>query len=746
MSKKKKKPRSSSARQRQKPVAVHALPGEGLKAFQRGDYDRALVMWEEAATKLSRSTLGAAMAEAYFRRGVRRGDADDLRRAIGLQGSDGRLFYYLGVVEQRNGRLAEAEAAFTKGWELGGEFGKRCAFPLACLAWRQGKEGQTAVWSQLTAIQQAQLQQAGVFLRRPYVVGEGDGVLWRGLAAYDNGRLAEAAHLLTQAAKLPGAAGISYFYLGAIAAAREEWLTAVSHWQEAYSAGFRSPRLVGNLQEAAHRVAEDWLKAGEFEQAAAVATEAYNYQQSDQQFNALLSYLEQQMGYRAAGRGDWDVAQTWWRKSQAHGGSDFRLTCNLALAEERAEAFHEAALMWREALRRRPRRDDHPDAISHEQVSRLWQRTAEAYEKAEMFDEALDVRKLAVKWQPESLPVRIELAEALLQNGRFQAAQNELERVLERDKNYVPALQLMGDVVAENERWWQASQAVHFWRRALELEPHNQVVRDSLANYYVNQAEDRHFWGNTREALVSLQQALIYVPKNAKVLSKVGACLLELGEREEAEQFFAQALEIDLRDLEVRAFIIICYVEADDEAEAWRRANQAEESMGVIPALFYIKVGGYCLANGRPAWAQKWLDKAEAVATKDEPVLVTIGELVLMIPSAAAICEPYLHRAIQAGQEPGQANLVLGILAVKRGDQKAADKYWREARKIARRDKDEALLNAIEQAEMIYRSPLGGLFSRILGGNLDPRLLEQMLPDLLGGAFEEDEDDDEFFS
>ena len=750
MSRKKKRPSSRPQRGSRKPLSVHSLPSEGLKAFQRGDYDTALAMWEDAAASLSRATLPTAMAEAYFRRGVQRGNAEDLQKGIALRPDDGRLYYHLGLMMQRNGRLTEAATALEKVLHQGGDLAKRAAFPLALVWWQQGKAVEkTAVWPLLTAKQQAQLQQAGVFSRRPYRVADDADVVWRGLAAYDNGRLDEAQQLLTQAAQTPASAGISHFYLGAIAAQQEAWLSATQQWVLALQQGHRSPQLMTNLAEAYHRLAEERLANGDIEPALDAATEAYRYQKEDKQLNELLAYLEQQKGYEAANGGNWDMAQTYWEMAQAHGGGNFRLVCNLALAQEQAKEPYEAALLWREALRRRPRRDDHPDAISDEQVSQLWQRTAEAYAKAEFFDEALEVRKMAVKWQPDNLPIRMTYAEALLQNGRLQAAQNELERVLERDKNYIPALLLLGEVLAENDAWWHAAQAVHYWRRVLELEPGNQAAQENLVDYYVNRGEEYLDWGHrVREALENFEQALIYAPQNAKVLVKVGGCLLEMGQRAKAEQYFAQAVDIDPRSLDIRSSIVIYYLSVDDEAGAWERADQAQASLGTVPSLFYINIASNCLYNRMPEMAKKWLDKAEAVADKGEPVLVTIGEMAMIVPGAAEVCEPYLHRAIAIGQEPGQANFVLGVLATKRGDTKTADKYWREARKIAKRNKDEVLLERIGQAEMMFRSPFGGLLSRLLDGEMDPRLLERMLPGMLGELFEDDdfdEDDDEFF-
>ena len=244
-------------------------------------------------------------------------------------------------------------------------------------------------------------------------------------------------------------------------------------------AGFRHPDLAENLGEIYHRLAEDLWESGQTKSALKAATEA-NRVKSDKQLDQLTAHLQQALAYEAAQNGDWGNAKTLWTKAHKQAGGNFRLLCNLALAMEQDEMFEPAAELWRQAMRRRPRKSDHPDAIDEAQVARLWQRTAKAYQKADDFEEALVVQKNAVKWQPDNLALRFELAEGYLENGRFQAAENELSRILDRDKKYIPALMLMGDLLAESDYFWYEAQASRYWEQVLEIDPRHADARQNF--------------------------------------------------------------------------------------------------------------------------------------------------------------------------------------------------------------------------------------------------------------------------
>ncbi len=252
---------------------------------------------------------------------------------------------------------------------------------------------------------------------------------------------------------------------------------------------------------------------GDYQIALSAAQEAGRHKADDNALNELLAQIHQHLGYQAALASQWDQAQNHWQTAVELDSSSFRLAYNLALIHERKENYLAAGETWREALRRRPRRADHPDAITDEQVARLWQRSADAYRKAGQFDEANRVYQQAIKWSPENLDVRLAMADGLLLEGRIQAAQNELERILERNPEHIPALIRMGEVLFRSDSWWVRVRAPRYWERALKLQPANLQARQALAEWYIDQAEIDYSWDRFAEAIEDYQKALEYQPR-----------------------------------------------------------------------------------------------------------------------------------------------------------------------------------------------------------------------------------------
>ncbi|MFQ5616429.1 MAG: tetratricopeptide repeat protein [Anaerolineales bacterium] len=414
----------------------------------------------------------------------------------------------------------------------------------------------------------------------------------------------------------------------------------------------------------------------------------------------------QRLAYRAAIAGKWETAEEHWREAAGAEGGSFRLAYNLALAYERSEDFHKAGETWREALRRRPRRADHPDAITGEQIALLWKRSAEAYRSAGDYDEAVHVYKQAVKYNPDNLDTRLELSEMLVVAGRIQAAQNELDRVIQRDPDNITALLRQGELHVANASWWRGFQAPKYWRRVLEIDPDNLQARQLLADFYIDQARNNISWANYGAAIPNYQKALEYLPKNGVAMAGIGHCYLQLRNEPQAQFWFDRALETTPANLQVYDEIIHAWLDAKNPDQAWQVMAQAESHIPSIPHDFYQTQAAYCLELNRSDWARPWLKRAVETAPPGANVLVKIGEMAVML-DAHEIAKEYLDRAIKAGQYPGQAYLMLGIMHAKQNDLKTAEKHWSEAEKIAHKNRDNELTERIEIARTIFTGPQG---------------------------------------
>ena len=722
----------------------------GLQAFRCGDHDQAIEAWERVGRQSPSLQPVPALAEAYFRRGLKhtydrspdpQAGLSDLEQAARLQPGDPCYAYHLGLAAHRLGDLNRAARAYQVARKSEGEFAHRAAYPLA-LALLQGGEDPTSapVWTALPETEQAMVSQANTFRRRPYTLSPGAPLLWQGLAALDAGERAQALAALKRTIESPSnptELGMAHYYLGVLAARDGDWDEARHHWNAARAAGLTMLRLEDNMGELYHRLAEERLVEGNAEDALAAATEALRHKPDDKRLKELFSQVHQRLAHEAASAGHWSLALEHWEAADRAESGSFRLAYNLALAYERAGGFSAAGEKWREALRRRPRRDDHPDAISDGQVAQLWRRAAEAYSKAGEHDEATRVYQQAIKWAPEDLETRRALAEMLLANGRNQAAGNELEHILERDPDNVPALLRQGEVVAASGSWWGWNSPTSYWERVLKLDPENSSARQLLADFYQNQADDSLSWGDHTSAAETYQKALEYQPKNGRILAALGGCHLRMNEKAVAQHYVEQALAAAPDDLGVYDQIIHAWLDVGNAEQAWAVMARAEAAIEAIPYEFYVTQAHYCIQRNADL-ARPWLERAVEQAPPGEPVFAMIGEMAVTA-RAWEIAREYLERAVAAEQMAGQAHLMLGIVAAQEGDRRTANHHWGEAERIARREHDGGLLERVQMARFLFSGPPG---------------LASLLMSLGGGPFggplfpdfdDEDEDDDFFF-
>jgi tetratricopeptide (TPR) repeat protein len=699
------------------------LRRNGLKAFEQRDYTKAIEAWERVRRQTPDMLPPSALAEAYFRRGIHRlyatrqlqAGLDDLRQAVDLQPDDLRTIYHLGLAAHRQSHLDDAIHHYRTVRQSDGDLAGRAAYPLALALLQRGEDpAQAPVWGALDDEERVMLDEVSAFSRRPYTLSDDAPLLWRGIAALDTGDTERAGAALQhglERATTPAERQMAHYYQGVLAAQHEGWEAALRAWNAARAAGLTMDRLEENLQEGYHRLAEERLERGDVEGALLAGEEALRRGPAYPSLEALVSHAHQRLAHQAVSDGRWAEARKHWEKADAAEDGSFRLAYNLALAHERSEDFLAAGERWREALRRRPRSDDHPDALTDDQVARLWQRAAEAYTKAGEFDEAVQVYRNAVKWNPDRLEARLALSEALLLNGQSEAAGNELQRILDRDPDNVPALLRMGEVIYTSWHWWMGN-PVHYWERVLELEPDNVAARQLLVDFYQDQAENALRWGDHVRALWMYEEALSHWPGNARVSAAMGALYVRLDEVEKARPHIERALGNASDDLRVYEQILRAWFDVDDPDEAWRVMEQAEARIDPMPYEFYISQASYCIDRVDEA-VPLWLDRAVEKAPPGAPVFEAIGEMAAM-NQAFALARAYLERAIESNQEPGQAHLVLSLVALQEGDTARAEIHWSDALKIARRTHDEELMERVEHARFMLHMPpdLLGLIER----------------------------------
>lgn len=706
--------------------STDALTQNGIKAFRLKEYEKAIAAWGKIPIPNRPASM---LAEAHFRLGLQLFYGADsqqglthLQTATQLQPEDATYAYHLGLALHRQGNLSAAMDAYQAIRQKPGPIAARAAYSLA-LALIQGGQSPAdhPVWKELTPTEQAILRFAGAFRRRPYNLPPEAPLLWQALANLDSDNRQDAQAQLEQVLATTNNASekqFAHYYLGVLAARADDLETARRHWEAAVAAGLRDERLRINLAELYQRRAEEALAQGDEKSALAAASEARRHRPQDNALNELTSQIHQQLGYQAATLNNWSEAQSHWQTAVNLDSASFRLAYNLALAYEKSGDFLKAGEAWREALRRRPRRADHPDALGDDQVARLWQRAAECYTQAGEFEEVGRVYQQAIKWSPENLELRLALADNAMREGRLQLARNELEHVLERDPRHIPALLRMGEVCSQDDYWWN-KQAPKYWQKALELDPKNTEARQFLSEWYIEQAEEYHHWQKCDETIQNYQKSLEFRPGNVKVLSDLFTCHMCLKQQTQADAYIQQALACakNLDDYANLINALLLYEERHNRAI--EVLALAEARLPDIPARFYVDMARPLLKNRHREQAEFWLQKALAKATPQENILTTIADSLMDYDQDVAY--EYAQKAL-AQEKTGRSHVLLAVLESKRGNKQASKKHFREAEHIARQTNDKDLAYGINVARLYLEGP-SSLLKRIMDIG-DPDMLD----------------------
>lgn len=764
------------------------LPAAGLvqrghQAFQHANYEAAIKDWEQAQARLSdKSTLSPSLAEAYFRRAVSAAPPNlrDLQQAAKLQPDDQVYRYHLALTHHRNGNLAQAEPIYRQLLAASPPY-KRAAAPLAQLLIAQKKVvTKDPVWPQLSQDEQTQLAAADALIKQKaastlhHLSETKLHPLWRGLIAltlHDNATAHKNLQpLASNSSDLhPLPRSVARYYLGVIAMEAGQTEPALAHWQAAQSQEMNSPRLRQNLLALAYEQALKMQQAGHPQKAAELLEQIH----AGTAYKALSAFQHQlnlELGYTAAQKDNWQQALAYWQKAEQAGDDSRKLLFNLALAYQKQEQYWEAAESWRSLLRRRPRKKDHPDALTDHQVARIWQNIAENYSKAGEYEESVKTYKNAVKWAPDNLDLRLKLVEAYQNEGRWQAAENELNRILDKDPNNIRALTLLAESYSED---YFPQRARRIWLRILELEPKNPVARQQLAHSYVEQGYNMLRWGQYQTAITILTEGLDHVPDNQNLLVALGGAYADWGKLEQARQYMAQARERNPNDLQTLYTIFTIWLYNKSVPDLQETFEHIKAVSAPIPGSFFMDLFERCYDADLEEEGEKILKFAEERYADDEGTLVSIAAGYSRIDQDDKAL-PILRRVTKNNPDHIEANIQLGIAYYHLDQTRLAKRHWNNAETLARKENNHLQMYKIKMIKDEYlhgksvaNDPFAILrgmppeaWEELLKGappeiaamlkNMDMDMLDMMLR--LGGGMDGfdddfffDDDDDDFF-
>jgi tetratricopeptide (TPR) repeat protein len=715
---KRKRAKGTSSRRYLVTGSPEMLRSQGKSAFDQEDYTSAIQIWEKARgmavdDESATASLTAALAEAYFRRGVTSPspDLDDLVQAAALVPDDPRFSYHLARARQQQGQWDDAIARYRQLLAQDPPYA-RAAFPLAvALTLRREDVVADPVWGRLSPSERDRLIGAQTLAKRRRSAGslrvlhqEGD-ALWAGLAGVAL-RLPDAAIALQTALDDPDlpatAAAVVHHYLGVLAWQQDDHAQALVHWQTAYESGLETSWLHQNMVGAFERMALACLGNGsqEMEDAAAgadsqmadrvaealrLADQGLRLAPDDPGLLEIKRYASFHLGYAAAMAGQWPTALDHWRAAQRADDSSRALLTNMAVAYEKLEKYAQSADLWRQVIRRRPRKADAPGALDDKQLARMWRHVAQNYRKAGDYEEATRAYRNALKRDPSNIDLQLDLVESLMADGRAVAASTVVNGVLATQPDHVEALAWQAQVF-EQGLYLEAAQTT--WQRVLALDPQHPHARQHLAHLHEYDGDRERRKNNFEEAIAAYQKGLEYTPGNVRLYTSIGRCYAQMQDPERAHQQFELAVHKEPHNLEAYYWAIQAWLQLDN----WRNAQALLEEVQVMeppPQIgFYLDLSSYCRRLDRITWAKDILEWVEGRYPDNPQVLTQMG-ITLQENDEAEPAVACFQRAIELDPNLAEAHIQLGVyyLSVVRQPH-MAERHLNEAERIGRESDD----------------------------------------------------------
>jgi tetratricopeptide (TPR) repeat protein len=691
----------------------------GQQAFHQGDYDAAIAAWKHALGEKPSVQVTAALAEVYFRRGLTRFHRDgqrpaglsDLAEAAKLVANDPRYTYHLGLARHHQDDLNAALAAYRLALEADPSFVRAAELAVLALLEQDQNPVQTAAWQALPPDRQAEFRDlAGLLEGQPLAAGStspaSEGArLWQALAAFQSGDGGARKVLLpvAQDGDRPAAVrALAAYTLGLDALRREQQEEALGHWEAARRLGLDTPPFQQNLHQLYQAQAEEAMAGGQWIDAAALADAARSLVSGQRDLAELTLAAHFHAGHTEAQSGHWPQALTHWEKTRDLGENSRELLQDLALAYEKAGRFGEAADLWRQVIRRRPRKTDAPTS---QQIALLWGHVAECYRRAGDVEEAVTTLRNAIKNDPDNTDLRLELVDALVTDDRWDAADNELGRVLKKEPENVGALVRSARIA---EMGWYAARAKPIWRKVVALDPHHLEARERLAELLEREGDLLARTGKSGEALERYHEALTYMPEEPYLYLACADCYLDQGDTETARQELDRAFAQQPDDLDVyHSAVDLCHVRDRSEEAEWviTRAEELagpQQPQGRLPAGFYLDLAECCFKRRQAEIGDDYVQRAERAAEGDADGLVTVGVYYLDRDQESQ-ATAFFDQALRVDPAHGWANYHVGASYAFAAEMREANRHWRQARRTARQTGDQELLEAVESTRSQFQ-------------------------------------------
>lgn len=220
----------------------------------------------------------------------------------------------------------------------------------------------------------------------------------------------------------------------------------------------------------------------------------------------------------------------------------------------------------------------------------------------DMYDEAIQHFMTALRYEPDYVEARVNLASIYMEMGRYGDADAELERALDLAPQDDLALAKKGELLVRQQR---PNEAVPYLKQSIRLRSN----QNPSAHYYLGVAYTAR--NQIDEALEELQVAQYQDPNNASVQYQMGSIYEKQGNAAAAVEHYQQALRLKPEYMAARRKLASYYEKRGDTSAAMEHYRTLSES-GDNDWQTTDRIGRLALQNGQPSMAVRayrgWLN------------------------------------------------------------------------------------------------------------------------------------------
>ncbi len=344
--------------------------------------------------------------------------------------------------------------------------------------------------------------------------------------------------------------------------------------------------------------------------------EAINLSPDDAAAQTNLSLAKRAQAQQAWRDGDVQSAIALWQESLKSKPQDERLLKNLAIASEKLDRKDEALTHWRALARlwRQQARSRAEEAGFTERLVRLEQHIAKLMiETDQNPNEVVNELEVAVKFDPDNLELRRQVAERLLEVDRPHQALKHLD-VVERLQGASSDLLARKAVVFASQR--RRADARKSFERAIELDASNAMARRGYLVLLGEEAASADKREDFDRAIEICQQQIALEPDYYPALSHLASLFFNVDRDAEARELLDRIIKSDPNSWIRRFRVAKKYLEHGFNKEAETEFDRAARLEPGFDCLHDI--GVTYLGKNEVKKAIKYLDRAAEVANLDQ--------------------------------------------------------------------------------------------------------------------------------